>query len=126
MGVTLFANKANLNRQRQVIARRALPAAGETLIVKVGRLVHVKVDVNRLLRYQRGQDAGAVASRDQVTAGDQRAAGAAIDRRGHFGEIQVKLRGVDRRLRGADVGLRLGGRRTALLPLFAGNQIGID
>ena len=126
MGVALFANKANLHRERQVIARRALPAAGEILIVKVGRLVHVKVDVNSLLRYQRGQYAGAVAGGDQVTAGDQRAAGAAIDRRGHFGEVEVELRGINRRLCRANIGLRLGSGGTALLPLFAGNQVGID
>ncbi|WP_263856951.1 efflux RND transporter periplasmic adaptor subunit, partial [Klebsiella quasipneumoniae] len=39
--------------------------------------------------------------------GDQRAAGAAVDRGGHFGEVEVKLRGIHRRLRGANIGLRL-------------------
>ena len=109
-----------------MITGRALPAAGEMLIVKVSGLIHVKVDVNRLLRYQRGKYAGAVAGGDQVPAGDQRAAGAAIDRRGHFSKVQIKLRGVNRRLRRANISLRLGGRRTALLPLFAGDQVGID
>ncbi len=43
----------------------------------------------------------------KVTAGDQRPAGAAVNRGGHFGEVEVKLRGIHRRLRGANVGLRL-------------------
>jgi hypothetical protein len=34
-------------------------------------------------------------------------AGAAVDRGGHFGEVEVKLRGIHRRLRGANIGLGL-------------------
>lgn len=62
----------------------------------------------------------------RVTAGDQRPAGATVDRRGHFGEVEVKLRSVYRRLRGANIGLRTGSGGTALLPLFAGHHVGID
>ncbi|MNT31440.1 hypothetical protein D3C72_1672740 [compost metagenome] len=36
------------------------------------------------------------------------------------------MRGVNCRLRGANVGLRLGSGRTALLPLFTRNDVGID
>ena len=94
--------------------------------MKVGRLIHVKVNVNRFLRDQRSEHAGGVARSDQIAAGDQRPAGAAIDRRGDFGEIQVELRDINRRLCGANIGLRLRGGRTTLLPLFTGDNVGID
>ena len=103
-----------------------MPATGKILVVKIGRLIHVKVDINRFLRHQRGEHAGGIASGDQITAGDQCAAGAAVDGRGHFGEIQIKLRGINRRLGGANIRLRLDRSGAALLPLFTGNQIGID
>lgn len=88
MGITLLPTRP-ISTGSAVITGRALPAAGEILIVKVGCFIHVKVDVNRFQGDQRGEDAGTVTRGDQITAGDQRAAGAAINRRGHFGEIQL-------------------------------------
>ena len=80
-------------------------------VVEEGAFVGIEMHVHLVQRDQRGQHAGGIAGADQVAGGDQRASGAAADRRAHLGEFQVQARGIHRGLGGGDIAPALRRRR---------------
>ena len=85
--------------------RSSRDARGE---LEIGLLVGVEVRIDRIVGNDRGQHARV---RNEIAGGDQRARNAAVDRRAHFGELEVEARRFQRGRGGADVvGAGAGGR----------------
>ena len=81
--------------------------SNHSLLLQVGRLVHVEIDVDRIERDDRGQQGrAAVAALHEIADADEMAADAAVDRRRDMGEFEIELGRLQRAL-----GLDLGGLR---------------
>ena len=100
-------------------------AAGARARRSAGRSARrVEVDVHGVERDQRRQQRR-VGLR-QVADRHQGAAGAAVDRRTHLGELEVEPRAVDRGLGGAHRALPWRGRRLAGVELLARDRLRVD
>ena len=68
--------------------------------LQIGLLVGIEIGVDRIVRDHRRQHARV---RDEIAGRDQRARHAAVDRRAHFGELEIEPRRFERGGGGADV-----------------------
>src|SRR4029077_3615277 len=94
-----------------VVRIGAFALAGELAIAQEGLLVRLEVDIDWVLRDD-ASERGLVGL-DEVSEGQQRAANSAGNRRTHLGEVEIELRGGERRFGRMHIGAVLSQRRAA-------------
>ena len=123
MRIAFFAAQPHPHGQALIALAGPLARARHLRIAQEGGFIGFEVQVHGVEGDQRGQHAGRIARSDQIPGGHLGAAGTAVDRRTHAGELQVELRTVQCRLRGLHLGIRLVGGGAPLFDDLRGDGL---